>query len=83
MIDLFNQPPEEKPKTVKPKTKKPPPTFKTIPAVQKCGDCSHGEFLDYLANMDKDGKPICLKCPFKEFNVGRFEKACGKFKKRV
>jgi hypothetical protein len=58
------------------------PIKKQIPVLQKCGDCSHGKFLDHLANMDLNGNPICLKCPFKEFNVGRFEKACVNFKKK-
>lgn len=84
MFDLFNQP-EEKKAVAKPKKPtKQPPTPKQIPAtVNRCGDCSRGKFLTYLSNMDKDGKPICLICPFKEFNVGRFEKACKEFKKRV
>jgi len=58
-------------------------TKKQIPVFNKCVDCSHGEYLDYLANMDMNGKPICLRCPFKEFNVPRFDKACSNFKKRI
>lgn len=85
-MNLFDlPPPEEKKEVAKPKKPtKQPPIQKQIPAtVKKCGDCSHGTFLTYQANNDKDGKPICLKCPFKEFNVGRFELACNEFKKRL
>lgn len=84
MFDLFDFPPEEKKAVEKPaKYKKQPPIIKQIPTSDKrCGDCANGTFLKYLANMDKNGNPICLQCPFKEFNVARFEKACEKFKKR-
>lgn len=83
-MNLFDLPKEEPKAVEKPKAKNQPPTSKQIPAtVKKCGDCSHGTFLDHFGNFDLDGKPICLKCPFKEFNVGRFEKACEKFKKRL
>lgn len=59
-------------------------TIKKVPTLDnKCGDCSNGTFLEHQSNMDLNGKPICLKCPFKEFNVGRFEKACINFKKRM
>lgn len=56
---------------------------KSVPVLNKCGDCAHGTYLEHLANMDHEGKPICLRCPFKEFNVGRFEKSCENFKKRI
>lgn len=53
---------------------------KKVEEKKVCGDCSHGEYLTYKANLDYLGNPICLKCPFAEFNRMRSEKACNNFK---
>lgn len=82
-MNLFDLPKEEPKAVEKPKSKKQPATPKQIPAtVKKCGDCSHGEFLSHFGNFDLNGKPINLKCPFKEFHIGRFENGCEKFKQK-
>lgn len=59
------------------------PTKKLIPVLNQCGDCSHGTFLDYQSNYDHKGDPLCLKCPFNEFNRLRVDKACSNFKKKI
>lgn len=32
--------------------------------VHICGDCGWGEFYYTHSNLDMEGKPICLKCPY-------------------
>lgn len=49
--------------------------------VHKCGDCGNGSFYYEHSNLDINGKPICLKCPFVENrSMIRSEKACDKWK---
>lgn len=32
--------------------------------VHTCGDCGWGKYYYDHTNLDMDGNPICLKCPF-------------------
>lgn len=34
--------------------------------VHTCGECGWGKFYYEHSNLDMDGNPICLKCPFVE-----------------
>lgn len=49
--------------------------------VHTCVDCGWGTFYGIPNNLDLNGKPICLSCPFVEnrFMI-RSEKACDKWK---
>ena len=47
------------------------------------GECGWGEFYFKHSNLDMDGKPISLKCPFvQNRSMIRSEKACDKWKKK-
>ena len=49
--------------------------------VHTCGECGWGEFYFKHSNLDMNGKPICLKCPFVDNrSMIRSEKACDKWK---
>lgn len=51
--------------------------------VHTCGDCGCGKFYYTDSNLDIEGKPICLKCPYVENRcMIRSEKACDKWKKK-
>lgn len=45
-----------------------------------CGDCGCGEFTFEHRNLDIQGKPITLICPFNKFRKIRSETACDKWK---
>lgn len=34
--------------------------------VHTCGNCGWGKYYYDHSNLDMDGNPICLKCPFVE-----------------
>lgn len=53
--------------------------------IHTCGDCGWGVFYDEPHNLDLNGRPICLKCPYTENRKRiRSEKACDKWKpKRI
>lgn len=34
--------------------------------VHTCGECGWGKYYYDHSNLDMDGNPICLKCPFVE-----------------
>lgn len=58
-------------------TKSKPPEYLS----HTCGDCGWGEFTHEYNNLDLNGKPICLYCPFTERRKRiRSEKACDKWK---
>lgn len=49
-----------------------------------CGDCGWGKFYYDFKNLDIEGKPICLRCPYTENRVRiRSEKACDKWKPKM
>lgn len=49
-----------------------------------CGDCGHGVWYFDHENLDTDGKPICLNCPFvTNRKMIRSEKACDKWKPKA
>lgn len=49
--------------------------------VHICGDCGWGEYYYTHSNLDIEGKPICLKCPYVDNrSMIRPEKACDKWK---
>lgn len=39
--------------------------------VHICGDCGWGEYYYTHSNLDIEGKPICIKCPYVD-NRSRF-----------
>lgn len=46
-----------------------------------CGECCWGEFTFEFQNLNIDGKPICLDCPYTENRRRiRSERACDKWK---
>lgn len=46
-----------------------------------CGECGNGRFFYDIDNLDLDGKPICLDCPYTENRKRiRSERACDKWK---
>lgn len=46
-----------------------------------CGDCGWGAFYFEHSNLDINGNPICLDCPYTENRKRiRSEKACSKWK---
>lgn len=52
--------------------------------VHTCGDCGNGSFYYEHSNLDINGKPICLKCPYVENrSMIRSEKACDKWKPKT
>ena len=55
------------------------PTNLTEP-VKLCGDCGHGNWVDSFNNLDWEGKPICLTCPFNQWHILRGTKACKEWK---
>lgn len=44
-----------------------------------CDDCKHGNWVNSHTNMDWQGKPICLTCPFKQWHILRGSKACAQY----
>lgn len=49
-----------------------------------CGDCGWGKFTYEHKNLDLDGNPICLDCPFTENRRRiRSERACDKWKVKM
>jgi hypothetical protein len=51
--------------------------------VHTCGECGWGTFYNIPNNLDLNGKPICLSCPFETKRLMiRSEKACDKWKKK-
>lgn len=49
--------------------------------VHICGDCGWGEYYYTHSNLDIEGKPICLKCPYVDNrSMIRSEKAYDKWK---
>lgn len=49
-----------------------------------CGDCGWGVFDYENSNLDLNGKPICLECPYTENRKRiRSEKACDKWKPKI
>lgn len=53
---------------------------KTAEPVKVCGDCGHGNWVDSFNNLDWEGKPICLTCPFNKYHILRDAKACKEWK---
>lgn len=47
-----------------------------------CGECAIGQFDYSQINIDMNGKPICLTCPYHKFKRIRSAKACDKWKAR-
>lgn len=47
-----------------------------------CGDCGCGTFYYDHSNLDLNGKPICLTCPYHKWKKIRSEKACDKWKSK-
>lgn len=46
-----------------------------------CGDCGWGKFTNESSNLDMNGKPICLDCPYtKDRRMIRCERACDRWK---
>lgn len=46
-----------------------------------CGECGWGKFLPDHSNLDINGKPICLECPYTENRKRiRSERACDRWK---
>lgn len=46
-----------------------------------CGECGNGRFFYDIDNLDLNGKPICLDCPYTENRKRiRSERACDKWK---
>lgn len=46
-----------------------------------CGECGNGRFFYDIGNLDLNGKPICLDCPYTENRKRiRSERACDKWK---
>lgn len=60
-------------------TKNKPPEYLS----HTCGDCGWGTFYYDHSNLDMNGKPICLTCPYHKWKKIRSEKACDKWKPRV
>lgn len=57
--------------------------IKQVPEYRKhvCGECGWGEFSYEFRNLDVNGNPICLKCPYEERRKRlRSEPACDKWK---
>ena len=48
--------------------------------VHICDDCGHGSWVNTHSNLDWQGKPICLTCPFQQYHIIRGRKACGEWK---
>ena len=49
--------------------------------VHTCGNCGWGKYYHDHSNLDMDGNPICLKCPFVgNRSIIRSGKACDKWK---
>lgn len=55
------------------------PVQPTTP-VRICDDCGHGNWVDSFSNIDWEGKPICLTCPYEQYHILRGRKACGNWK---
>lgn len=56
---------------------------RNVPEYRKhvCGECGWGEFSYEFRNLDVNGNPICLKCPFiSKYMKIRSEPACDKWK---
>lgn len=47
--------------------------------VHICDDCKHSNWVQSHSNLDWEGKPICLTCPFEQWYILRGRKACGKW----
>lgn len=46
-----------------------------------CGECGWGSFYYDIQNLDLNGNPICLYCPYTENRKPiRSERACDKWK---
>lgn len=59
---------------------------KQVPEYRKhvCGECGWGEFIQTFKNLDVNGRPICLKCPYiKDYLKIRSEPACDKWKPKT
>lgn len=44
-----------------------------------CDDCKHSKWVEAYSNLDWQGKPICLTCPFEKWHIIRGHKACDKW----
>lgn len=54
---------------------------KQVSNTHTCGDCGNGTYYYDAGNLDLDGNPICLSCPFTENRKRiRSERACDKWK---
>lgn len=52
--------------------------------VHTCGECGWGSFYYEHSNLDTNGKPICLNCPFvTNRKMIRSKKACDKWKPKA
>ena len=47
-----------------------------------CDDCGHSSWVNSHSNLDWQGKPICLTCPFRQFHIIRGSKACANWTQR-
>lgn len=45
-----------------------------------CGNCGWGEFSHEFRNLDIEGNPICVTCPFERWKKIRDEAGCDKWK---
>lgn len=53
----------------------------TAPGIQHvCGECKHGNWVESSHNLDWQGNPICLTCPYQQYHILRGRKACHNFK---
>lgn len=48
-------------------------------ATRTCEECRHGIWDTKFANLDLNGKPTLLSCPFHEWKRIRTDKACKNF----
>lgn len=48
-----------------------------------CGDCDNAMWFYDSRNIDHNGKPICCRCKFAEYEVLRTKKACKHWKKKT
>lgn len=45
--------------------------------IRICDDCGNGVWVDSFSNIDWEGKPIYLTCPFEQYHILRGRKACA------
>ena len=51
--------------------------------IHYCGECGHGVYDLKFANLDLEGKPTLVACPFFTFKHVRSERACAHFTPKI